>query len=394
MVDARARRAGARFASPDVRSDDLLRDLAVMDLQWFAAEDEGRTEEPTEHKIRKAREEGKVAKSQDVNGAIILLFTVIALLVLARYLLSNSLEMVSYYVRRSTEIDIVSDGTVIRSFYGYFIRLTLPIGLVAVAAAIMGNVIQVGFLFTTKTITPDLNRITPKFGKFFQRTLLSTEALFNLAKSMGKVVLILVLGIVNVAFRINEIIATINSPFLHSFSLIAEISFNVLLQAAILLLVLSVFDYLFQRRQHIESLKMTRQEVKEERRTYEGDPLIKSRMRQRMQELLGRNMMQSVPRADVVITNPTHYAVAMEYNRETMDAPTVTAKGQDHLAQRIREIASDSGVPVIENKPLARALYAEVNLGDTIPERFYEAVVIVLKQVYRMAGRTFGGRYG
>ncbi|MFW6232038.1 MAG: flagellar biosynthesis protein FlhB [Spirochaetota bacterium] len=372
----------------------LARVLEAMHLQWFAAEDEGRTEEPSEHKIRKAREDGKVAKSQDVTGSIILLFTVIALLILGRYILNNSQEMLTYFLRRSTEVDLAGDATIMRAFYSYFIRLTWPIAVIAFAAAVLGNVVQVGFLFTTKTITPDFNRIAPRFGKFFQRALMSTEALFNLAKSMGKVLLIVVLGVVNVAFRIDEITATLNAPFLQSFSLITEIAFNMLLQSAILMLVLSIFDYLFQRHQHMESLKMTRQEVKEERRTFEGDPQIKSRMKQRMNELLNRNMLQNVPEADVVVTNPTHFAVAMEYNRLTMEAPTVVAKGQDNIAFRIREIAGESGVPIIENKPLARALYAEVEIGDTIPEKFYEAVVIVLKQVYKMTGKPVGGRYG
>ncbi len=375
-------------------SETLTDVLASMHLQWFAAEDEGRTEDPTEHKIQKAREDGKVAKSQDVTGSVILLFTVVALLILARYLLDNSLEMVTYFFRQSTEVDVSSDSTVANAFYGYFIRLTLPIALVAFAAAILGNVVQVGFLFSTKTIAPDFNRIAPRFGKFFQKALFSTEALFNLAKSMGKVALIVGLGVINVALRANQIIATLTSPFLQSFSLVAEIAFNMLLQSAILLLVLSVFDYFFQRRQHIESLKMTRQEVKEERRTFEGDPLIKGRMRQRMNEMLSRTMIENVPNADVVVTNPTHFAVAMEYDRVTMEAPTVIAKGQDNMAFRIREIAGESGVPIVENRPLARALYAEVEIGDTIPEQFYEAVVIVLKQVYQMTGRSAGGQNG
>ena len=389
-ADGDVREAGASVEE----RESLANDLAKVHLQWFAAEDEGRTEEPTEHKIQKAREDGKVAKSQDVTGSVILLFSVVALLILGRFLFNNSLEMVTYFLRRSTESQIDGDGTLMRAFYAYFIRMTLPIAMVAFAAAILGNVLQVGFLFTTKTITPDFNRIAPRFGKFFQRALLSTEALFNLAKSLGKVVLIVVLGVVNVAMRLDEITATLNAPFLQSFSLVTEIAFNMLLQSAILLLVLSIFDYIFQRRQHMESLKMTRQEVKEERRTYEGDPLIKSRMRQRMNELLSRNMLQNVPQADVVVTNPTHFAVAMEYDRLTMEAPTVIAKGQDNMAFRIREIAGEADVPIIENKPLARALFAEVEIGDTIPERFYEAVVIVLKQVYHMNGAGAGGHNG
>jgi len=213
-----------------------------------------------------------------------------------------------------------------------------------------------------------------------------------MAKSMGKISLLGVLGFINILARIQEIVTMVNAPLMESVALVASISFNVLFQSALLLLFLSIFDYWFQRKQHRESLKMTRQEVKEERKTYEGDPLVKSRMRQRMQELMSRNMLRNVPQADVVITNPTHFAVAMEYNRLTMEAPTVIAKGQDNLAQRIREVAGEANVPIVENKPLARALYAEVEIGDPIPETFYEAMVIVLKQVYEMTGKVVGGR--
>ncbi|MFW6211881.1 MAG: flagellar biosynthesis protein FlhB [Spirochaetota bacterium] len=385
---------GAASAAPSDSTSDLVDALSNMHLQWFAAEDEGRTEEPTEHKIEKAREEGKVAKSQDVSSSIILLFCVITLLIIGRYTLDNSLEMLSFFLMQSTELDAITNGVIAQAFFAYFIRLVLPIAMVAFASAILGNVVQVGFLFTTKTITPDFKKIAPRFGKFFQRALLSTEALFNLAKSLGKVLLIVALGIVNVALRFREITAMFSLPVLQSFGLVTEIAFNMLLQSAILLLVLSIFDYFFQRRQHIESLKMTRQEIKEERKTYEGDPLVKNRMKRRMQDLLNQNMLQNVPKADVVVTNPTHFAVALKYDRLVMEAPTVLAKGQDHMAQRIRELARDSAIPIIENKPLARALHAEVEVGDSIPAKFYDAVVIVLKQVYRMTGRTMEAARG
>ncbi|MFP4152448.1 MAG: flagellar biosynthesis protein FlhB, partial [Alkalispirochaeta sp.] len=157
--------------------------------------------------------------------------------------------------------------------------------------------------------------------------------------------------------------------------------------AAVFLLVISLFDYLFQRHQHREQLKMTKQEVKEERKQFEGDPLIRNRLRQRMQEMMSRNIVQNVQSADVIVTNPTHFAVALQYDPDRMGAPTVTAKGQDETALRIRRIAGDAEVPIIENKPLARALYAEVEIGEQIPEKFYEAMVIVLREVYRMTGK-------
>jgi flagellar biosynthetic protein FlhB len=150
----------------------------------------------------------------------------------------------------------------------------------------------------------------------------------------------------------------------------------------------SAADYWFQRRQYMESLKMSKQEVKEERKMQEGDPLTRSRLRERMREIMRRNMMKAVPKADVVITNPTHYAVALEYNRALMAAPIVVAKGADVVAARIREIATENGVPIMENKPLAQALYREVEIGDTIPEKFYEALSIILAEVYKLSGKS------
>jgi flagellar biosynthetic protein FlhB len=176
-------------------------------------------------------------------------------------------------------------------------------------------------------------------------------------------------------------------PFMVSFTFIAALAFRVVVEVAIAMLVFSIFDYLFQRRQHIESLKMSRQEVKEERRMYEGDPLVKSRLRERMRQILSRNMLKAVPRADVVITNPTHYSVALEYNRIINPAPVVVAKGLDNMAMKIREIAKESSVPLVENKPLARALYREVEIGDVIPEQYYEVFATILAEVYRINNR-------
>jgi flagellar biosynthetic protein FlhB len=177
------------------------------------------------------------------------------------------------------------------------------------------------------------------------------------------------------------------SPFYSGVLVICQIALRIVLEAAIALLVFSFFDYLFQRRQHMESLKMSKQEVKEERKLYEGDPLTKSRLRERMREIMRRSMLKAVPKADVVITNPTHYAVALEYERAVMSAPTVTAKGADLIAAKIREIAADNDVPIVENKPLAQALYKEVEIGDAIPEKYYEVISTVLAEVYRLAGK-------
>jgi flagellar biosynthesis protein FlhB len=369
---------------PEISLHDQLRQ---MHLQWFAAEDEGRTEDPTEQKIRKSREEGKVAKSPDVSSAVVMLFAVVALGILGEYMLATILDMTRFYLERSAELDPVGSGIMIRAFYSFFPRIVLPVALVAFVAAILGNVVQFGFLFTTKTITPDPKRIAPNVPKWVQRSFLSVEALYNFFKSLGKVILIGTLSFVLVRSRFNQLANLVRLPYQQSFGYVAELVFFLLMAASILLLFLSLFDYAFQRQQHREQLKMTKQEVKEERKQFEGDPMVRNRMRQRMQDLLSRNMVQNVQAADVVVTNPTHFAVALQYDPTTMSAPTVTAKGQDEAAFRIRRIADEADVPRIENKPLARALYSEVEVGEQIPEKFFEAMVIVLREVYRMTGK-------
>jgi flagellar biosynthetic protein FlhB len=363
-----------------------------MHLQWFAAEDEGRTEEPTEHKIRKAREEGKVAKSAEVASSVVLLFAIITIAILGPYYMRTLREMMSFFLGKAGEARGPADGTLFPAFLNYFIRLLLPLAAVSFAAAILGNVVQFGFLFSVKPITPDLNRIMPNFSRFVKKALLSTEALFNLVKSVFKVLVIGLVAFLNIRSELGPIMNMIRSPFLQACGLIAVVAFKIMLESAIILLFLSLIDFYFQKRQHIESLKMSKQEVIEERKTYEGDPLVRGRLRRRMRELLSRNMIQSVPKADVVVTNPTHFAVALEYKNAAMEAPMVTAKGQDHIAENIKRIALENEVPIIENKPLARALHAEVEIGDVIPVKYYEAVATVLRQVYAMndKGRKAG----
>ena len=357
-------------------------------LQWFAAEDEGRTEDPTEHKIKKAREEGKVAKSGELTSALILLFGIVVIGLLSGYLFNNFLQMMSYFISHATEIDITTDHQVLSAFLEFFLKLALPILSICFITALLGNVMQVGFLFTVKTITPDFKKIVPKFGKWFQRAFMSGEALFNLGKSIFKIAVICIIVFLNLLIEMEKISALMKTHFMISFNFYASLAFRIIVETAIALLVISIFDYFFQRQKHRESLKMTKQEIKEERKTFEGDPLIKSRLRQRMQDIMRRSMLKVVPKADVVITNPTHYAVALEWKKENMVSPQVVAKGADDVARKIKEIALENSVPVVENKPLARALYTEVEIGQSIPEKFYEVVALILAQVYKLSGKV------
>lgn len=353
-------------------------------LQWFAAEDEGRTEEPTEQKIRKAREDGKVAKSSEFTSSLVLLFPIIGIGIMAPRMLATMEEMLAYFLELSTQLDVSREAQIVPAFFSYYAQLVAPPALIAFAAALLANLLQVGFLFSTKPITPDFSKIVPNFPRFLQKSFFSGEALFNFSKSIFKVIIIGIIAYINIRMEIDLIIQFVNAPYKYSFINLAGIAFRILVEAAIALLLLSLPDYLFQRQQHKESIKMTKQEVKEERKTMEGDPLVRSRLRERMRDMLNQNMMQNVPEADVVVTNPTHFAIGLEWKQERMNAPVVIAKGQDNIAQRIKEIARESDVPIIENKPLARALYSEVEIGDEIPEQYYEVMAIVLSEVYRM----------
>ncbi len=365
----------------------VLEPFPFIDLQWFAAEDEGRTEDPTEYKIRKAREEGRVAKSQELNGAIVLLLPVLALITLAPWMLNQLTEMIRFFLSRSTTADI-SDPTLVKAFFHYFLTLVLPITLVAMVSGIVSNVLQNGgFIFSLKPIEPKLSKIAPNFGRFFSRALFSAEGLFNLAKSLVKVAVIAIVAYVNVKGELPRLVSMLNAGLWPSVSFIASMASKLLLTAALFFLAVSIPDYVFQRRQFMDSLKMSKQEIKEEYKQMEGDPLVKGRLRQRMRELLSQNMAVNVPKADVIITNPTHFAVAMQWDRQTMRAPMLTAKGADQLAQRIKQIARDNGVPIVENRPLARALYAEVEIGDMIPDEYYQALAVILAKVYALDSR-------
>ncbi len=376
-----------------------IKDILLMDeekysnipfihLQWFAPEDEGRTEDPTEHKIKKAREEGKVAKTSELAPALVLIFSATVIAFLSRYMLNTLIDMLKYFFAISSEVDITSDNTMTPIFFTFFIKMFLPVAIIAFVASLAGNLMQVGFLFSTKPITPDFNRIAPNFARYFQKAIFSTEAFFNLLKTMVKIAAIGAIVFLNLRFEADKLINLSGQTIQFSLKYILIISFKLILESAFVLLVLSFPDYMFQRKQHRESLKMSKQEIKEEMKQLEGDPKVKSMLMERMKELLNQNISKNVPLSDVVITNPTHYSIAIMYDRFTMNAPSVSAKGKDETALRIREIAKENSVPIMENKPLARALYAEVAVGDEIPVQYWEAVSIILSEVYKLSGKT------
>jgi len=367
----------------------LLKNLTLpfpFDLQLFAAEDEGRTEEPTEYKKRKAREEGKAAKTPELPSALVLLFGFFLLFLMSKSLFRNAIHMMEFYLNLVP--DVVQSGEnilfLLRPVLPILIKLAVPILGVVFIAALIGNVIQVGLQFSTKPIQPDLERINPNPARFVTKILFSRQAAVNLAKSIFKIAAITVIAFFFVKKDVHAIMQTVDMGVLQAMYLCFSIAFKLVMIISGILLILSIPDYIFQRHEHIESLKMTKQEVKEERKLLEGDPLLRARMREKQRDYARRRMLGEVPKADVVITNPVHYAVALKYEALMMGAPICVAKGQDLVAEKIKSIAEENGVATVENKPLARELYRRVDVGDEIPEDLFTAVAEVLAFVYKL----------
>jgi flagellar biosynthesis protein FlhB len=358
-------------------------DPFYLDLQFFAAEDEGRTLDATESKKRKAREEGKVPKSIDMSAALVLLVVFWTLAFFGKYIIGGFHEAFTYCIDNMYTLDISSTG--IRSalfHFGYlFLRITAPIFVISMVIGIGANLMQVGFLFTWKPLAPKLERISFTPQKIIQRILFSKQAMANLLKSVVKIVVIAIIAWMIISSQLPYIINLVDTGIAASFDAITTIAFTLVNATCIVLFAFSIPDYMFQRRQHLESLKMSMPEMKEEHKMEEGDPLIKQRLMQKSRELAQRNLPAMVKKADVVITNPTHIAVALQYDMLTHQQPIVVAKGADHLAFVIRQIAIEAEVPIMENKPLAWALYDDVRLGDPIPEALFNAVVTVYQRL-------------
>jgi flagellar biosynthetic protein FlhB len=363
-----------------------LEAAAHIHLQWFADNDDadGRTEEPTEHKLQRLREEGQVVKSQELVSALTLFLPALMLLFLAPSMLRACVEMLRFFFSWATELDPTKDGVVAAVFFRYFVRLVWPILAVAVFSALFSNIVQTGFIFTTKPLTPDFTKVLPRVGQFFRRTMFSVDGLFNFFKSLLKMAIIGGVAFFLIRADIDKLRNLQKAGLWLAFSTVASLAIRMLIISALLMLFISIPDYLFQRWRFRERNKMSRQEIKEELKMYEADPQIQGRIRQRFRELLRQNIAVSVPKADVVVTNPTHLAVALEYQEGNRELPMVSAKGADELAAKIRKIAGDNGVPIVENKPLARTLYDTTEVGDYIPSSCWEAVAVILSKVWHI----------
>ncbi len=356
-----------------------------IDLQFFAtAEDEGRTEDPTETKKRKSREEGKVPKSQDLSGIIVVLFTFWAIAIFSDHIMKGVTDLFKHYLGHINEI-VIDKGSItafLTRVIFMLLKIILPVISVAMVIAIGANVLQVGFLFTWKPLKPDLKKIsfTPK--KVFEKILFSKQSMMNLLKSLLKIAGVGIVAYLIISSGVPKFINLINMGVKAGLDEITTNVFALVNASGVVLGAAAIVDYIFQRKQHAESLKMSASEKKQEHKQEEGDPLVKQRIMQRGRELAQRNLVQEVQKADVIVTNPTHIAIALKYDLNMHAEPVVVAKGQDHLAHKIREVAIEADVPIIENKSLAWAMY-DIEIGDAIPEDLFEAVVAIYNNLQK-----------
>ena len=347
-----------------------------------------KTEAPTPRRLEEARERGQVPRSTDLTAALTLLAGMAALYLLGGQVVGTLVTALKDMLQFGHERNLTSESVVTD-----FVALSRTIGLAvapvmgAIAVAgIAANLIQSGPVFSAYPLKPSLEKLSPAkgFGRIF-----SKRSLMRFVGNMAKLAAIVWISYLAIAGDAPRIVAMSGMDVRALAAGCAEMVLSLGLKLAAVFVVLAVFDYMYQRWQYQQDLKMTKHEIREEMKRMEGDPLIREQRRHIQRQMAMRRMSAEVPRADAVITNPTHLAIAIRYDAEAMAAPRVVAKGADLLARRIREIALEHGVPIIEKPALARALYRAVEVGQEIPVEFYKAVAEVLAFVYRLANRQF-----
>lgn len=358
-----------------------LKLLLSLDLQYFAGE---KTERATPKKRQDARKKGQVLKSQDVTGAIILLILFLFLFFAAPMMQEGLFSFLIQAFQKNMLIETLTVDTIMKMYFDSLKEMgtiVLPIMVLAMVAGIAANYLQFGFLFTMETMKFDLNKIDPIKG--FKK-IISVRSIVNLVKSLLKVAFIGAVTAMIIWVNFDKVLSlSFQSPW-DTLTTVAKLTGFMGIAASIMLLLIALFDYIYEKFEYEKQLKMSKQDIKDEYKNSEGDPLIKSKIKQRQREMAMRRMMQEIPKADVVITNPTHFAIALKYDEKNMDAPKVVAKGTDYVAQKIKMIAKENDVVMVENRPLARAMYDQVEIGDQVPEQFFKAVAEILAYVYRI----------
>ena len=349
-----------------------------------------RTEKPTAKRRQDARKKGQVAQSREIPSVTILMTSLVVFLFAGSGMFGNMSGFMGDIFRNLDHLrldDIATTSFFFNEVFATIIELLIPFLLAILAAGIAANIAQFGFLLSSKPLTPKFSKINPINGI---KKVFSLKSLVELAKSVFKILFVGGIAYLLVRQDLHTIPSLMQWSVLDIFRFTGNTAFKICFYVCLGLIVLAAVDFAYQRWEHEKQLKMTKQEVKDEHKQTEGDPKVKARIRRVQMEMAQRRMMEAVPDADVVITNPTHLAIALKFDAAKMDAPEVIAKGADHVAQRIKAIAETHQVPIVENKPLAQTLFKTVEIGAVIPAELYKAVAEILAYVYRLKGMAAG----
>ncbi len=349
------------------------------------------TEEPTQYRLEELRSQGVAAQSRDLNSTVAFVGVIIVLF----FISSKFLEQFTILIKEVFTKDLIQT-TGFQDWHAYtdvalrcgkvFSLIFVPIGITAFVLAALTSIAQVGFMFTTQAIEPDLDRINPVSG-FFR--VFSFRGLFEGLKAILKFLFIAAAVYVVLKSQFFAFPSLIHVSFEQILPYLATTTLKLLAITILFLFIMAGLDYFMQWRQYRQKARMTKQEAKQELKEREGDPQIKARIRSIQRDLARKRMMKAVPKADVIVTNPNHIAVALVYSPEEHTAPKLIAKGADYLAEKIKKIATEHGIPIVENKPLARSLYKHVKVGQLIPRSLYQAVAEILAYVYKLKGKKF-----
>ena len=366
-----------------------------LNLQFFAKDGPGgeKTEEPTAKKLEDARKEGQVAKSKEIANGLGLLALFLLLKIMVGSIGTSFLESFSMVYNRIPVICKLNGGTspmgdismLLRTVMLRLLIILLPVLLIGFAVAFVSDLFQVKWRPTSKPLQPKFSKLNPLNGV---KKIFSAQSLVELVKSVAKILLIALVTYSYIKNKIGLLYALYDMSMMQAVNLIGETVIELGIRISAIYMIIAGADFMYQKYKFKNDMKMTKQEVKEEYKNAEGDPEIKGKIKARMREASQRRMMQAIPKADVVITNPTHYAVAIRYDTEVAPAPIVVAKGSDYLAQKIKQIARENNVEIVEDKPLARMLFANVDVDKQIPPELYQAVAEILAMVYHAQGKV------
>ncbi|NQW11421.1 MAG: flagellar biosynthesis protein FlhB [Alphaproteobacteria bacterium] len=349
-------------------------------------DDAQKTEEPTPRKLEQARQKGQIAQSREVSSFAVLLGLAFTVGVMGPFMVSGIHETLAALMEKSgvIPIDQRSAGTVLSDTFLDVLLWLSPMFVLFIVLALAANFSQAGILFTTEPITPKLEKISPLAGV---KRLFSLKSLVEFLKGVFKLLIVGTIAYTLLAPEFDRLEALMQMEVIEVLREIQVLVLRMMIGVVAIMALIAAIDYAYQRFEYLKQMRMSRQEIRDEYKQSEGDPQIKARLRQIRTERARNRMMAAVPHADVVVTNPSHYAVALSYDSEAMAAPKLVAKGADLVAFRIRDVANENGVPIVENPPLARALFAGVDIDQQIPEEHYKAVAQVISYVYGLKGR-------